>query len=89
MIVMYFGWLLTVHPASPDAPISLPTEGETRPSLARRMLARLHDLVDTKTVNLTRDEYEEEPEDVADDQKREARLKGRRGWAWRVFYAVA
>ena len=41
-----------------------------------------------KSRTLRRDEHDEEPEDTADDAAREAKLKGRWGWVWKVFYAV-
>lgn len=48
-----------------------------------------HDLVDLDTVDLTRDEYVDKEVDDLDNDLREQRLKGRRGWLWRVFYLVA
>ncbi|KAI9066586.1 hypothetical protein FKP32DRAFT_1704719 [Trametes sanguinea] len=98
MIVMYLAWMIITRPtpasgappsiASPSHEVTeVPTP--TR-SLARRIWRRLTyiDNVDIRTVDLRRDEHEEEPEDLLEDQKREAQMKGRWGFFWRVFYAV-
>ena len=47
-----------------------------------------NDQVDITTVDLQRDEHNEEPEDAADDQDREAKLHGRWRWFWKVYYAI-
>ncbi|KAF9814582.1 hypothetical protein IEO21_05040 [Rhodonia placenta] len=49
---------------------------------------RWHDIVDTTTVDLTRDEYEEDATDKADDELRAERLKGQVGLLWRLYYWV-
>lgn len=49
---------------------------------------RYSDLVDTKTVDLRAQEYEEEEIDRVDDAKRQERLGGKLGWGWEVFYWV-
>lgn len=46
------------------------------------------DLVDTRTVDLRAQEYEEEDVDRVDDAKREDRLRGKLGWGWEVWYWV-
>lgn len=47
-----------------------------------------NDIIDTETVDLRAEEYEEVEVDRVDDTKREARLGGRMGWGWQVWYWV-
>ncbi|KAI0633293.1 amino acid permease-domain-containing protein [Trametes polyzona] len=97
MIIMYFAWMIIMRPASsPVLPASPPplndevVETPRRPGIVRRTWKRVtyHDSVDVRTVDLRRDEHEEEPEDLIDDQKREAKLKGRWRYFWKVYYAI-
>ena len=47
------------------------------------------DLVDTKTVDLQRDQYDEEEEERTADEKRDRRLEsGRLRYFWKVWYWV-
>lgn len=45
-------------------------------------------MVDTETVDLREQEYEEVEVDRVDDAKREERLRGRWGWGWKAWYWV-
>lgn len=87
MITMYVAYMLLrrpdpVEPTRPGA-----DTGEREAPIRRRVW--YSDLVDTKTVDLTRDEYEEEEEDKHDDDKREQRLgSGRWRLLWRLWYLV-
>ncbi|TCD66713.1 hypothetical protein EIP91_001006 [Steccherinum ochraceum] len=56
---------------------------------ARGSRWRFHDFVDVRTVDLVKDEYAEEEEDIADDLERKERQSGKWGWLWRVYYFVA
>lgn len=99
MIVMYLGWFLFSKSASSSyslfddrtSPLTSPTDRtpllrSDSPISPRR--AKYHDIVDTWEIDLHRDEYQEEEEDLVDDVEREARLKSRAGWLWRLYYWV-
>ena len=96
MIVMYFAWMLLRRPkpASTSALSPAVSDADAQPterqSIGRRVWRFLtyHDNVDVRTVDLKRDEHEEEEEDRVDDERREAKLKGRWGPLWRVYFAV-
>ncbi len=96
MLVMYIVWMVIRRPGPPSAPISLPTDEEpqgeppARKGAARRVweFVSYTDSVDILTVDLKRDEHEEDLEDLEEDQERELKLKGRYRWLWRVYYAV-
>ncbi|CDO69261.1 hypothetical protein BN946_scf185042.g163 [Trametes cinnabarina] len=99
MIVMYLAWMILRRPipasgippsALSSPPAAAAEEQAPRRTLAARVWHRLTyvDNVDIRTVDLKRDEHEEDPADLVDDLKREAHLKGRWGFFWRVFYAV-
>ncbi|PIL34130.1 transporter [Ganoderma sinense ZZ0214-1] len=97
MILMYFVWMIIWPPGPPSPPISLPTDEEpveggapARKSVGRRVweFVSHNDAVDILTVDLKRDEHEENVEDLEDDLEREGNLKGRYRWLWRVYYAV-
>ena len=45
-------------------------------------------MVDTETVDLRAEEYEEVEVDRVDDAKRKARLGGKLGWGWQVWYWI-
>lgn len=96
MLVMSFGWLLVKwpsrrRPATDEAPAQppLPATASTPLISARRFRWRwiYHDIVDTRTVDLHRDEYQEQEEDRIDEE-REARLKGGKKVLWKLYYAV-
>jgi len=81
MIVMYILWMLIKRPGLQVSPSS---------SQEKR---RWHsDLVNVNTVDLSRDEYQDEEEDKIDDETRHNRItKGNPGTRalWRLFYVVA
>lgn len=81
MIVMYLAWMLIKRP-NPNALNSNSTSTPTR----RKWWTS--DLVDVNTVDLVRDEYEEQPVDEAEDKRVEQRLSGKARWGWRVYYWV-
>lgn len=92
---MYFAWIIIKRPAPLSArpttpPETTPVEPPQKPGILRRVWRRVaySDAVDIRTVDLRRDEHEEEPEDVADDLEREVHLKGRWGPLWKVYYAI-
>ncbi|KII94587.1 hypothetical protein PLICRDRAFT_97452 [Plicaturopsis crispa FD-325 SS-3] len=81
MLVMYVVWMLLKRPL-PSSALS----PETTPSRSGWWYS---DLVDIRTVDLRRDEHEEEIDDKVDDEQRIRRISKRySGWAWRVFYWV-
>ncbi|KAI0329218.1 hypothetical protein GY45DRAFT_1280260 [Cubamyces sp. BRFM 1775] len=98
MIVMYLAWMLLRRPRpassaptmTPAAASEADAQRAERQSVSRRIWRVLtyHDNVDVRTVDLRRDEHEEEEEDRADDERREAKMKSRWGWLWKVYYAV-
>ncbi|KAI0675079.1 amino acid permease-domain-containing protein [Trametes maxima] len=92
MIIMYLLWMLIRRPKPSSARVAddQPIEPPAPRSILRRVwdFISYHDNVDTRTVDLKRDEHEDEEEDLADDLAREAKLKGRWRWLWRVYYAV-
>ena len=91
MLVMYIAWTLFKRPSPlSTAPDDTPASQNQRSNVLHRVWATLTytDIVNIHTVDLRRDEHDEEPEDTADDAAREAKLKGRWGWVWKVYYAV-
>lgn len=100
MIVFYLAWLIVQRVYAPAKPLSVtpePTSSTTPPSQTTPLLRRsrdltwhrYHDFVDTKTVDLYRDEYVEEEHDVAEDLERKERLSGKARWLWRAYYIIA
>ena len=99
MIVMYLGWFLLNKSASSSysllddrtSPLTSPTD---RTPLLRSdspispQRVKFHDMIDTWEIDLHRDEYEDEEEDLVEDVERETRLKGGAGWLWRLYYWV-
>lgn len=47
------------------------------------------DIRDTKSLDLKSQQYEESEEDHQEDERRNARQKGKKGILWRVYYLVA
>lgn len=76
-------------PSIPPSPIP-GSPSPTTPLAPYRSPRRVRwfDLVDTKTVDLYRDEHEETVMDQLEDEEREARLSGKWRWWWRLFYIV-
>ncbi|KAF8070371.1 amino acid permease-domain-containing protein [Lyophyllum atratum] len=88
MIVMFVVWLSMTW-LRPSRSKDLPRgsgRDQTDPTPARRVW--YSDLVDLNTVDLFRDEYVEEEEDNADDERRNDRVEGKRGFLWKVYYWV-
>lgn len=89
MIVMYVGWVLLKR--APKL-VGAKTGDQTSPlavgGLDPHSKSRWHDLVDTKSVDLKSQEYEEVEEDRIDDATRQKRLSSRAWWLWRVYYWV-
>lgn len=85
MIVMYLLWTAVRRTGlGPDSDRSLASAEASGGRAWWR-----GDLVDAESVDLRRDEYVEEDVDRAEDQKRDARIKSRKGWLWRIYYWVA
>lgn len=91
MLVMYTVWLLLHRIPAHKTPIRLnTTEDLVRDTLdSAKAPIRWFDLVNTREVDLFRDEYKDDAEDVIDDQERERRLKGRARAFWSIYYLVA
>ncbi len=105
MLVMYFSWLYLkrarrsergrtnqVPTTVREVGVSTAVASITTPLLSAQSTGvhwRFHDLVDTETVNLHRDEYEDNEEDIVDDEERKARLGGDKRWLWSLYYWLA
>lgn len=105
MLVMYLGWLYLRqiprlghgHQASsntsPEAGPSTSVQPlvTAQPVLAQKALSgwHFHDIVDIETVDLRRDEYQDNERDVVDDEQSKVRLSGQRRWLWRLYYWLA
>ncbi|KAL1747088.1 amino acid permease-domain-containing protein [Schizophyllum fasciatum] len=84
MIVMFILYMLIRRPGRQPVGADVP-EGETH----SRYRVWYSDLIDTKTVDLVRDQYDEEEEERVDDEKRTRRLQsGRLRYLWRLWYWV-
>ena len=91
MLIMYLTWSSLKRPTLPStAADGTPLSPDERPGVLRRAwrFVASSDVVDVRTVDLRRDEHEEEPEDAVDDAAREGKLQGRARWLWRLYYAV-
>lgn len=95
MIFMYLVWMLIRRPdPNAEAAARLPDNADNADgsSTSAKPIARrkwwTSDLVDVNTVDLTRDEYEEQVVDKVDDERIERRYAGKWRWAWRVYYAL-
>ena len=60
-----------------------------RPARGAPARAWYNDLVDVKTVDLSRDEYTEGDQDSADNEQRMIRMKGSKRYLWKLYYWVA
>ncbi|ESK93656.1 hypothetical protein Moror_1473 [Moniliophthora roreri MCA 2997] len=101
MLVMVIIWMLIRRPngskrrylsiRSPNDPSSLTPllGGDGTDSHDRKRKWWYHDLVDVDSVDLYRDEYEEDLEtDKLDDERRERRLKGKTRILWMLYYSI-
>lgn len=70
--------------------LSVSTIRQAEVDLERKRWAKwwYNDIVDTQTVDLRAEEYEEAEVDRVDDAKRRERLSGQLGWGWRIWYWV-
>jgi len=85
MLVMFIFWMLLKRPGLHHLRLSGTLgDGEN----GKRMW--YSDLVDVKTVDLSRDEYVERDDDRADDKQRTNRMtQGWKGYLWRLYYWIA
>ncbi|KAJ3810224.1 amino acid permease/ SLC12A domain-containing protein [Lentinula aff. lateritia] len=98
MLTMYLAWMLIQRPGRPsriNEPVNEITSGPRSSSKGRRRERGgrwwYNDIVDVNTVDLYRDEHDEEEEDRVDDVERERRLKGSnlvQRTLWRLFYLI-
>ncbi|KAI0686852.1 amino acid permease-domain-containing protein [Cytidiella melzeri] len=92
MLVMYLVWLFLNKLRAPKRqsvdPEGAPTTGTSAGTVTTKA-AHWFDIVDTAEVDLYQDEYKDDVTDRIDDQDREQRLLGKKGWLWRVYYIVA
>lgn len=86
MLAMYIAWLVVKR--SSRLPTSSSESGPLLHTTAPQMTSQYHDFVDTRTVDLRRDEYEEDEVDKVDDEEREGRVRGRYRLLWRLYYWV-
>ncbi|KIK68943.1 hypothetical protein GYMLUDRAFT_255560 [Collybiopsis luxurians FD-317 M1] len=103
MIIMYITWMLIRRPESsgrPRSPSQTPLSNRRSSSRDRQNNQRegrrrrwwYLDTVDIHTVDLYRDEHEEEEADKADDEEKERRVKQTnivKSTLWKLYYLVA
>ena len=104
MLIMFLAWLYFKSPSSSsqsshshskstivrnDAsqPL-LPQESVINTDLIPRRKHWYSDLVDVDNVDLSRDEYADEEDDILDDEERTKRVSGRLGVLWTIYYWV-
>lgn len=93
MVVMFFTWLFLSRRGSEQSAgsISEPLlsdpgmDGGNPSNLNRDKTLKYHDLVDTDTVDLRRDEYEEE-DDMDSEDEVASRLSGKMKLLWTFYY---
>jgi len=66
----------------------LPQQNVTNTDLIPHRKHWYSDLVDVDNVDLSRDEYVDEEDDILDDEERTKRVSGRLGVLWTVYYWV-
>ncbi|KAH7913180.1 amino acid permease/ SLC12A domain-containing protein [Hygrophoropsis aurantiaca] len=95
MLVMYVTWIVAkrVVSTSPGSGNSFSAPAhETTPLIGTGTggsPSRWFDIVDIQTVDLHKDEYDEDVIDEAEDEKRAKRLQSGARLLWRVYYLVA
>lgn len=52
-------------------------------------LVKRTSFIDLRTVDLHQDEHHDGKADLEDDNDRAAKLRGRFGWLWRLYFVVA
>jgi len=82
MIVMFAVWLVVARRRYPGRPVTLSNN-----TLIRRV-QWYFDVVDIDTVDLYKDEYQEEEEDNIEDAKRANRLHGKTRILWKLYYWI-
>ena len=93
MVVMFFTWLFLSSRESEQSadPTSEPllsdpgVDGGGPSHLNRDKTLKYHDLVDTDTVDLMRDEYDEE-DDMEGEDEVTSRLSGKLRLLWTFYY---
>jgi amino acid transporter, AAT family len=93
MLVMFIAWTLTrrfrrAQPMAVERPASS-SPGEAPPSIQGSEWTRWFDVVDVATIDLKRDEYEDDQRDFEEDDVQERRLKGQMRWAWKIYHYIA
>lgn len=79
MLVMFIFWMLLKRPGLHSS----------HPGMSGTLTGAWYsDLVDVKTVDLSRDEYAEGDHDRADDEQRVIRMKGSKGYLWKLYYWI-
>ena len=91
MLVMYIAWLVINRLPTLNAEASFRASSQAALSPLEPTPRRLRwfDLVDTATVDLTRDEHKDDVDDLIEDQERARRLQGRAWVFWKLYYFVA
>lgn len=93
MVVMFFTWLflsrreseLSAGPTSEPLLSHSGMDGGSPSHLNRDKTLKYHDLVDTDTIDLIRDEYDEE-DDMEGDDEVTSRLGGKMKLLWTFYY---
>ncbi|KAG5646843.1 hypothetical protein DXG03_002220 [Asterophora parasitica] len=83
MAVMFVIWIIVTGLRSKS---SVSANGLTSQPPTRRVW--YSDLVDANTVDLYQDEYVEDEEDKTDDETRKNRIRGKKGFLWRLYYWI-
>ena len=92
MVVMFLTWLfLSRREAEKSAGsaseplLGMDVDGGSPSHLNRDKILKYHDLVDIDTVDLIRDEYEEE-DDIESEDEVTSRLSGKMKLLWTFYY---
>lgn len=87
MVVMFFTWLFLSRRESEQSAGSISEPLLSNPGMddGRDKTLKYHDLVDTDTVDLIRDEYDEE-DDIDGEDEITSRLSGKMKLLWTFYY---